>query len=270
MVFVSGRGGSGKTAAVACIATALCRRGKTVLAIDADTGMRCLDIALGLENTVIYDAVDVIEGTCRLKQALVRDANRPGLTMLAAAQTRERSELSGDGLRRITANLKESYDYILIDAPSGIEAGFDAACSAADKAVIVMGTDPLSIRSAQRMIGILEQHDLFSPQILYNMLWPELVETGLAEEIDGVNDKLRLECLGAIPYDYDIAKSVFTGVPLLPDCYASRVFDSIALRLTGQETIMPNILPKADIGHRIRRGVRAMRGNNIPKHSLED
>ena len=192
IAIVSGRGGVGKTAVTAGLGTALARRGCTVLLIDADTGMRCLDMALGLESSVVYDAVDVAEGTCKLKRALVRDGRRPGLALLAAAQMRERSALTPEAMRDITTRLKDRYDYILIDAPAGTEGGFDAACAGADSALLVMTADPQGVRSAQRMVGLLEQRSLLEPRLAINRVRAELIQTGAAQPLEKVIDLMRL------------------------------------------------------------------------------
>lgn len=264
LAIVSGRGGTGKTAVAAGLGTALARRGASVLLIDADTGMRCLDIALGLESSVVYDAVDVAEGTCRLKQALVRDGRRPGLTLLETAQMRERAALTPEGLRDITSRLSEWYDYILIDAPAGIEGGFDAACAGADSAILVMTADPQGVRSAQRMVGLLEQRSLLSPRVVINRVRAELIQTGVIEPPQKLLDALRLQAVALIAEDWEIMRAMCAGEPLDAHCPAGRAFDEAARRLMGEDVPlhMPDVRPQ--LTRRLRRSIRVLRGVPAP------
>lgn len=268
IVIASGRGGVGKTAVTAGLGTALARRGRKVLLIDADTGMRCLDIALGMENSVVYDVVDVVEGTCKLKQALVRDKLRPGLTFLAAAQTRERTALTSDGLRGITSRLRERYDYILIDAPAGTEQGFDSACAGADSAILVMTADPLGLRSAQRMVGLLEQRSLPAPRLAVNRVRPDLIQTGVLEPLEKSLDTLRLDVVALFSEDADIARACFTGQPLQVHSHAGQAFDEAALRLMGEDVPvrMPEVRP--EFSRRLRHSISVLRG--VPEPVQEE
>ena len=265
IAIVSGRGGVGKTAVTAGLGTALARRGCTVLLIDADTGMRCLDMALGLESSVVYDAVDVAEGTCKLKRALVRDGRRPGLALLAAAQMRERSALTPEAMRDITTRLKDRYDYILIDAPAGTEGGFDAACAGADSALLVMTADPQGVRSAQRMVGLLEQRSLLEPRLAINRVRAELIQTGVAQPLEKVMDLMRLKATASLCEDADIMRAMCTGEPLDAHCPAGRAFDEAARRLMGEEVPlqMPEVRPEFKL--RLRRSLRVLRGVPAPE-----
>ncbi len=264
IAIVSGRGGVGKTAFTACLGTALARRGKSVLLIDADTGMRCLDIALGMENKVVYDAVDVIEGNCRLKQAILRDGQRPGLKLLAAAQTRERAALTSEGMRDITSRLRDKYDYILIDAPSGTEQGFDSACAGADSAILLMTADPLGVRSAQRMAGLLEQRGLPAPMLAIDRVRAELVQTGEVLPLERVMDIMRLKAIAVLPEDIEVARACFTGRPLDADSPSGHAYDEAALRLLGEDIplSMPKVRPP--LGRRLRHSIKVLRGVDEP------
>ena len=252
IVIVSGRGGVGKTAFAAGLGTALARRGKRVLLIDADTGMRCLDIALGLESKVVYDAVDAVEGICKLRQAIVRDGRRPGLNFIAAAQTRERGALTPDGLRGITTRIKDKY-------------GFDSACAGADSALLVMTPDPQGVRSAQRMVGLLEQRSLPEPKLILNRVRPALIQSGDMPPIETVQDALRLSVLALMPEDADIMRACASGMPLDAVSPAGRAFDEAARRLMGED--VPLELPKVrpQFSRRLKSSIRVLRGAQEPE-----
>ena len=265
IVIVSGRGGAGKTALAAGLGTALARRGKHVLLIDADTGMRCLDIALGLESKVVYDAVDAVEGICKLRQTIVRDGKRPGLNFIAAAQTRERTALTPDGLRNITTRLDDKYDYILIDAPAGTERGFDAACAGADKAILVMIPDTQGIRSAQRMVGLIEQRSLPEPYLVYSRVRPDLIQSGDMPPLEQVSDTMRLNTLAIINEDSDIMCACSSGLPLDATTTAAHAYDDAARRLMGED--VPLELPKVrpELSKRLKSSIRVLRGVKQPE-----
>lgn len=265
IAIVSGRGGVGKTAVTACLGTALARRGKRVLLIDADTGMRCLDIALGLESRVVYDAVDVVEGICKLRQAIVRDGRRPGLNFIAAAPARERSALTPEGLRDITARLEDKYDFMLIDAPTGIEHGFDSACAGADKALLVMTPDAQGIRSAQRMTGLICQRSLPLPGLVINRVNSALIQSGDMPPIETAAAALELDVTALIAQDDDIMRACATGVPLDADSNAGSAFDDAALRLMGENVPLklPDVRPR--LSKRLKRSVRMLRGAPEPR-----
>ncbi|MFT6376597.1 MAG: septum site-determining protein MinD, partial [bacterium] len=178
IVITSGKGGVGKTTTSANLAVSLALSGKTVAVVDADIGLRNLDVILGLENRIVYDLVQVIEGECKLKQALIRDKRVPGLYMLPAAQTRDKNAVSTDDMKRLVHDLKALHDYVIIDCPAGIEQGFKNSIAGADRAIIVTTPEVSAIRDADRIIGLVEAHELPEPDLIINRYRPGLVERG--------------------------------------------------------------------------------------------
>ena len=160
LVITSGKGGVGKTTSTANIGTGLAAQGKKVVLIDTDIGLRNLDVVLGLENRIVYDLVDVVEGNCRLKQALIKDKRYDGLYLLPAAQTRDKSAVNPEQMIKLTSELKEEFDFVVIDCPAGIEQGFKNAIAGADKAIVVTTPEVSAVRDADRIIGLLESSEI--------------------------------------------------------------------------------------------------------------
>lgn len=159
IVITSGKGGVGKTTTCANIGTGLACQGKKVVLIDTDIGLRNLDVVMGLENRIVYNLVDVVEGNCRVKQALIKDKRYPGLYLLPCAQTRDKSAVNPEQMKKLTAQLKEQFDYILLDCPAGIEQGFQNAIAGADRAIVVTTPEVSAIRDADRIIGLLHAYE---------------------------------------------------------------------------------------------------------------
>lgn len=172
----SGKGGVGKTTAVANLAVALASNGSKVVCIDGDIGLRNLDVILGLENRIVYDIVDVIEGRCRLKQAMIRDKKLPTLHLIPAAQTRDKNAVSANDMNRLAKDLRSECDFVLIDSPAGIERGFKNAIAPADRVLVVTNPEISAVRDADRVIGILEAEEKGSPALIINRLNPALVK----------------------------------------------------------------------------------------------
>ena len=172
----SGKGGVGKTTAVANLAVALASNGSKVVCIDGDIGLRNLDVILGLENRIVYDIVDVIEGRCRLKQAMIRDKKLPNLYLIPAAQTRDKNAVSPSDMNRLIKELRADYDFVLIDSPAGIERGFRNAIAAADRVLVVTNPEVSAVRDADRVIGILEAEEKGPAALIINRLNPHLVK----------------------------------------------------------------------------------------------
>ena len=195
----------------------------------------------------------------------MRDGRRPGLNFIAAAQTRERGALTPDGLRGITTRIKDKYDCILIDAPAGIEQGFDSACAGADSALLVMTPDPQGVRSAQRMVGLLEQRSLPEPKLILNRVRPALIQSGDMPPIETVQDALRLSVLALMPEDADIMRACASGMPLDAVSPAGRAFDEAARRLMGED--VPLELPKVrpQFSRRLKSSIRVLRGAQEPE-----
>lgn len=248
LVITSGKGGVGKTTATANIGAALATLGYCVALVDADIGLRNLDVVLGLENRIVYDLVDVVEGFCRLKQALIRDKRHEGLYLLPAAQTKDKSAVNPEQMLRISEQLKETnlaveaggveyLDYILVDSPAGIEQGFRNAVAGADRAFIVTTPEVAAVRDADRIIGLLEAEDLARPQLIINRLRPNMVRTGDMMDIDDIIDILAVGLLGVVPEDDGILISTNRGEPVIGNAAspAGKAFTNIARRITGED-----------------------------------
>jgi septum site-determining protein MinD len=178
IVITSGKGGVGKTTATANIGTALAVNGKKVVLVDADIGLRNLDVVMGLENRIVYDVVDVVEGVCRLRQALIKDKRYPDLFLLPAAQTKDKNAVSPAQMQELCERLKQEFDFVLIDCPAGIEQGFKNAIAGADKAIVVTTPEISAVRDADRIIGLLEASELGSPKLLVNRVRIDMVKKG--------------------------------------------------------------------------------------------
>ena len=235
-VVTSGKGGVGKTTSTANIGTGLAIVGKRVVMVDADIGLRNLDVVMGLENRIVYDIVDVIDGTCRLKQALIKDKRYSNLYLLPAAQTKDKSALSPEQMQKLCGSLREEFEYVIIDCPAGIEQGFKNAIAGADKAIVVTTPEVSAVRDADRVIGLLEANDLRNPLLLLNRIRPEMVKRGDMMTIDDVMEILAIEILGVVPDDESIVISTNRGDPCVADdsSWAGRAYRNITRRLLGE------------------------------------
>lgn len=217
IVVTSGKGGVGKTTTAANIAAGLALAGKTCVVVDADIGLRNLDVVLGLENRIVYDLVQVVEGDCRLKQALIRDKRVEGLFLLPAAQTRDKQAVTPDDMRRVVGELKALHDYVIIDCPAGIEQGFKNSIAGADRALIVTTPEVSAIRDADRIIGLVEAHDLPEPSLIINRYQPGMVERGDMMNRDDILEILAVPLIGIVPDHPDILVSTNRGLPVVFD-----------------------------------------------------
>ena len=205
IVITSGKGGVGKTTTSANLGCGLAIAGKKVALVDADIGLRNLDVVMGLENRIVYDLVDVVEGKCRLKQALIKDKRYAGLYLLPAAQTRDKDAVSPEQMQKLCENLKEEeFDYIIIDCPAGIEQGFKNAIAGADRALVVTTPEVSAVRDADRIIGLLEANELTSPSLILNRVRPDMVDRGDMMSIDDVTEILAIDIIGVVPDDESI------------------------------------------------------------------
>lgn len=236
IVVTSGKGGVGKTTTVANLGCGLTIRGRRVAMIDADIGLRNLDVVLGLENRIVFDLVDVADKRCRLRQAMIKDKRYEGLFLLPAAQTREKDAVSPEQMRVICHELKEEFDYVLIDCPAGIEQGFKNAVAGADEAIIITTPEVSAVRDADRIVGLLQARDLTDPWLIVNRIRPDMIRKGDMMDIDDVNDILALELLGIIPDDEAIIVSTNRGEPAVTDrgSRAGEAYRNIAGRLEGE------------------------------------
>jgi septum site-determining protein MinD len=236
IVITSGKGGVGKTTTTANVGAALAALGKRVVLVDADIGLRNLDIVLGLENRVRYHLLDVIEGNVELDEALIRDKRSANLYLLAAAQAREKEDVDVDEMQRLMEQLRERFEYVLIDCPAGIELGFRNAVAGAQHAIIVCTPEVSAVRDADRVVGLLPND--WSPELIVNRLRPALVRKGKMLSVDDVNAILRLPLLGVIPDEPAVIVATNKGEPPAfdPNSRLGAAYRAIAARITGEET----------------------------------
>lgn len=235
IVITSGKGGVGKTTTTANIGSGLALLGRKVCLIDADIGLRNLDVILGLENRIVYDLTDVVEGNCRLRQALIKDKRTDSLFLLPAAQTKEKDAVSPDQMRALCDKLREDFEYILVDCPAGIEHGFKNAIAGADEAIIVTTPEVAAVRDADRIIGLLEAAELYDPRLLINRIRPRMVRKGDMMGIEDIIEILAIKLLGVVPDDENIIVSTNRGEPVVMDrrSRSGQAFNNIARRLEG-------------------------------------
>lgn len=237
IVVTSGKGGVGKTTTTANIGTGLAMAGKKVVVVDADTGLRNLDLLLGLENRIVYNLVDVVEGTCRMKQALIKDKRFDNLFLLPTAQTKDKTAVNTEQMAIIIDELKKEFDYVLIDCPAGIEHGFENAVAGADRAIVVTTPEVSAVRDADRIIGKLEAKGLEDHQLVVNRIRYEMTKRGEMLNIDDMTDILAIKLLGIVPDDEKIVISTNKGEPAVTDdsSKAGQAYRNIARRIMGEE-----------------------------------
>jgi len=237
IVITSGKGGVGKTTTTANIGTGLALAGKKVVLIDTDIGLRNLDVVMGLENRIVYDLVDVIEGFCRVKQAIIKDKRYEGLYLLPAAQTRDKTSVNPEQMLKLCQELKQDFDYIIVDCPAGIEQGFKNAIAGADKAIVVTTPDVSAVRDADRIIGLLESNELKNPKLIVNRVRMDMVKRGDMMNIDDIIDILAIGLIGVVPDDEKIVISTNRGEPAITDdkSIAGQAYRNIAKRIMGEE-----------------------------------
>ncbi len=214
IVITSGKGGVGKTTTSANVGTGLAMLGKRVVLIDTDIGLRNLDVVMGLENRIVYNLVDVVEGNCRMKQALIKDKRYPNLFLLPSAQTRDKSSVNPGQMVKLVSSLRGEFDYILLDCPAGIEQGFKNAVAGADRAIVVTTPEVSAIRDADRIIGLLEADEMKRIDLVINRIRMDMVRRGDMMSVDDVMDILSVPVIGTIPDDEDIVISTNQGEPL--------------------------------------------------------
>ncbi|MBF2097597.1 MAG: septum site-determining protein MinD [Gloeomargaritaceae cyanobacterium C42_A2020_066] len=238
LVVTSGKGGVGKTTTTANLGMALARLGKTVALMDADFGLRNLDLLLGLENRIVYTALEVLAGECRLEQALVRDKRQPGLALLAAAQNRNKDAINPDQMKLLAEQLAGRFDYVLIDCPAGIESGFRNAIAPAQAAIVVTTPEVAAVRDADRVVGLMEAAGIRNSRLIVNRIRPGLSQVNDMMTVADVREILAIPLLGVVPDDERVIVATNRGEPLVLDKNLSlpgMAFHNIARRLEGEK-----------------------------------
>ena len=252
IVITSGKGGVGKTTTVANIGTGLAMLGKKVSVVDTDIGLRNLDVVLGLENRIVYNLVDVVNGSCRLRQALIRDKRHPELYLLPSAQTKDKTAVSPEQMIKLTQELREEFDYVLLDCPAGIEQGFKNAIAGADKAIVVTTPEVSAIRDADRIIGLLEAGDIRDIRLIINRLRPDMIARGDMMSVDDVLEILAVDLLGTILDDEQIVVATNQGEPLSgKNSQAEEEYQNICKRILGEDIPFVTIRQKKGMFSRL-------------------
>src|SRR5437899_1373247 len=249
------KGGVCKTTTTANLGTALAMQGKKVAVVDADIGLRNLDAILGLENRIVYDLVDVVEGQCRLRQALIKDKRLPELYLLPAAQTRDKNAVNSIQMEQLCQQLRQEFDFVVIDSPAGIEQGFRNAIVGADEIIIVANPEMASVRDADRIIGLVEAAGKPEPRLILNRLRPEMVKRGDMMDVADVLEVLSIDLLGTVHEDEMIIVAINKGEPVVYDKRArsGRAFLNAAQRILGEEVPLDEVEDSPTLLERLRR-----------------
>jgi len=237
IVITSGKGGVGKTTTTANLGAGLALEGKKVVVIDADIGLRNLDVVLGLENRIVYDIVDVVNKTCEPKKALIKDRRFDGLFLLPAAQTRDKDAVTEAQMVELCNDLKAEYDYVIVDCPAGIEQGFKNAIAGADRALVVTTPEISAVRDADRIIGLLEANDLRDPELIVNRIRIDMVKRGDMMDVNDMTDILNIDIIGIVPDDEQIVISTNKGEPAIKEMesMSGKAYRNITKRVIGEE-----------------------------------
>jgi len=255
IVVTSGKGGVGKTTTTANLGTGLAQQGKSVVLVDTDIGLRNLDVVLGLENRIVFDLVDVVEGNCRLKQALIKDKRYDGLYLLPAAQTRDKNAVTAEDMKKLIGELEKEFDYVLIDCPAGIEQGFKNAVAGAKSAIVVTVPEVSSVRDADRIIGLLSAGEVFDVKLLINRMRPDLVKKGDMLDIDDTLEILGVDLIGVIPEDELIFRSSNLGEPVVTDdkSRAGMAYKNVIQRILGKDVPIMDFEKESGFVSRLKR-----------------
>lgn len=264
LTVTSGKGGVGKTTATANIGAALAVSGFKVVCIDGDIGLRNLDVVLGLENRIVYDLVDIVEGRCRLRQAMIRDKRLPELYVIPAAQTRDKNAVSPSDMVHVCDDLRPDFDWILIDSPAGIERGFRNAIAPANSILVVTNPEVSAVRDADRIIGLVEAEEKGPARLLINRIKPGLVRKGDMLSVEDVLELLAIELIGLVPDDDVVLQSTNRGVPVVLNgkSKAGSAFRNIARRLSGEDIPFLNLDDEGGFFGRLARMIRSGGSSN--------
>lgn len=236
IVITSGKGGVGKTTTTANIGVGLAAAGKKVIVIDTDLGLRNLDVVMGLENRIVYNLVDVIESRCRVKQAIIRDKRYPELHLLPSAQTKDKSAVSPEQMKKLTNELVLEYDYVILDCPAGIEQGFQNAIAGASMAIVVTTPEVSAIRDADRIIGLLENNNIKDSRLVINRIRMDMVKRGDMMSVDDVSEILSIPLIGVVPDDEQVVIGTNQGEPVVgDDSLAGQAYENICSRILGNK-----------------------------------
>lgn len=252
-VITSGKGGVGKTTLTANLATALASSGRKVLTVDADIGLRNLDMILGLEKRIVYDLVDVIEGNVKAEKALVKDKRGHPLFLLPAAQTKNKDAVSPEQLNEIIVGLRDNFDYVFIDSPAGIEGGFRTAATPADEAIVVVNPEVSSVRDADRIIGLLESMEKDNIKLIVNRIRYQQVKKGEMLSVEDIEEILHIEKIGIIPDDERMIDFTNKGEPIALNKNTStgKAIWNVADRLEGYDTPFNELVESKGLWERI-------------------
>ena len=252
IVITSGKGGVGKTTATANLGLGLARHDRKVVLVDGDIGLRNLDIIMGLENRIVYHLVDVVRGRCQVRQALVKDKRFPHLSLLPASQIDQKEAISPEQMRELVAQLKEEFDFVLIDCPAGIEQGFRNAVAGADEAIVITTPDVSPVRDADRVIGLL-QNSLGDPQLIINRMATQMVQRGDMLDQQDVLDILAVNLLGIVPEDEEVVVAGNRGSPVVLNekSRSGQAYARIVRRILGEDVPIPELNGHGGLFHRL-------------------
>jgi septum site-determining protein MinD len=243
IVVTSGKGGVGKTTTSANVGTGLAKLNKKVVLIDTDIGLRNLDVVMGLENRIVYNLVDVVEGNCKAKQAMIKDKRYPNLYLLPSAQTRDKSSVTPEQMVTLVDELRDDFDYIILDCPAGIEQGFKNAIAGADRALVVTTPEVSAIRDADRIVGLLEANEMKKVDLIVNRIRMDMVKRGEMMSMEDVVDILAINLIGVVPDDENIVISTNQGEPLVGNTtLPGQAYMNICKRIIGEEVPMLDLV----------------------------